>query len=91
MVVFDKRQRHSSSPKNALLVYASARRDLGLVHTGKQLFCPIFVPISGTDKQAVHTGTERLNTSFALHSDGNAIVPLTCFPFACSDGSGTER
>ena len=34
---------------------------------------------------------ERLRTNFALCSDGNAIVPLTCFPFACSDGNGTER
>ena len=24
-------------------------------------------------------------------SDGNAIVLLTCFPFGCSNGNGTER
>ena len=37
---------------------------LGLVHTEKQSFRPIFVPISGTDKLAVHTGTHRLCTNF---------------------------
>ena len=28
---------------------------------------------------------------FCLCSDGNAIVSLTCRPFACSDGNGTEQ
>ena len=64
---------------------------LGLDHTGTQSFRCIFVPISGTDKYAVHTGTERLRTNFALCFDGNAIVSLTCLPSACSDGNGTER
>ena len=38
---------------------------------------------------AVHTGTERLRINFVLCLDGNAIVPLTCFPSACSVGKGT--
>ena len=53
---------------------------------------PLQLPSNfGTDKHAVHTGTERLRTNFILCSDGNAIVPLTSFPFACSDGNGKER
>ena len=39
----------------------------------------------------VDTGTERWRTNFVLCSDGNAIVPLTCSPFASSYGNGTER
>ena len=59
----------------------------GLVYKGMQSFRSIFVPFSGTGKWAVHTGMERLRTSFGLCLDGNAIVPLTCFLFACSDRS----
>ena len=33
---------------------------------GTQLLRSIFVPISGTDKLAVHTGTEQLRTNFVL-------------------------
>ena len=34
-------------------------------------------------------GTERLHANYVLCSDGNAIVPLTCFPCTFSDGNGT--
>ena len=61
------------------------------VQTRTQLFRSIFVPVSGTEKQAVQMETERLRTNFALCSNGNAIVRLTCSPFACSNGDGTER
>ena len=49
-------------------------------HTGMQSLCSIYVSVSGADKKAVHTGTERLRTNFVLCSDGSTIVPLTCFP-----------
>ena len=38
-----------------------------------------------------HTGTERFRINLILCSDRNITVPLACFPFACSDGNGTER
>ena len=44
---------------------------------------------SAVDKLAVHTGPELLRTNFALYSD--EIVPLTSFPFSCSNGNGMER
>ena len=72
-------------------MFGSFDQGIGLVHTGTQSVRSIFVPISGTDKYAVHTGTERFRTNFVLCSHGNAIVPLTCFPFASLDGNGTER
>ena len=46
--------------------------------------------MSRTDKKAFNTGMERSRTTFVSCSDVNAIVSLTCFPLACSDGNGTE-
>ena len=55
---------------------------LGPVHTGTQSFRSISVPLSGTQKLTVHTGTERLRTGFCYCSHGNAIVPFHSFLFS---------
>ena len=47
-----------------------------------QLFRSIFVPVSGTPKDTVHTGTERLRIGFCFCSHGNAIVPFHSFLFS---------
>ena len=50
---------------------------------GTQSFRSIFVPVSGTRKETVHTGTERLRIGFCLIcSHGNAIVPFHSFLFS---------
>ena len=52
------------------------------VHTGTQSFRSISVPLSGTQKLTVHTGTERLRIGFCFCSHGNAIVPFHNFLFS---------
>ena len=54
----------------------------GPAHTGTQSFRSIFVPVSGTQKETVHTGTERLRIGFCFCSHGNAIVPFHSFFFS---------
>ena len=54
----------------------------GPVHTGTQSFRSIFVPVSGTQKETVHTGTERLHIGLCFCSHGNAIVPFHSFLFS---------
>ena len=50
---------------------------LGPVHTGTQSFRSIFVPVSGTRKETVHTGTERLRIGFLFlfTQERNRSVP----------------
>ena len=43
-----------------------------LVYTGTQLFRSIFVPVSGTEKQAFHMGTERLRNNFVCVQTGRS-------------------
>ena len=57
-------------------------RFLGPVHTGTQSFRSIFVPVSGTQKETVQTGTERLRIGFCFCSHGNAIVPFHSLLFS---------
>ena len=66
--------------KTEMLVYQS-KANLGPVHTGTQSFRSIFVPVSGTQQETVHTGTERLRIGFCFCSHGNAIVPFHSFLF----------
>ena len=54
----------------------------GPVHTGTQSFRSTFVPVSGTQKETVHTGTERLHIVLCFCSHGNAIVPFHSFLFS---------
>ena len=57
-------------------------RILGPVHTGTRSFRSIFVPVSGTQKETVQTGTERLRIGFCFCSHGSAIVPFHNFLFS---------